>query len=219
MTPSTRSRGSGPLVLTTGLLLIVAQLVMLPFDTDDHVATTQNVVFQVGGVIYFVAFCLLLLTLIVSYRWQSHEAGRLGLVGAVVALVGTMFLGGDLWFETFAVPWIADSVPEAFDTEPTMLLALGAVSSYLLFSLGWMLFGVASLRAKVFPRAISAAIVVGGLAGWSALLSPFGIPLGLALASLGVWMTLAARNDLLRPVTERGEGHGLEVHGQEGSGR
>ena len=203
MTPSTRSRGNGPFVLTTGLLLIVAQLVMLPFDTDDHVATTQSVVFQIGGIVYFVAFCLLLFSLIVSYRWQSREAGRLGLVGAVCALVGTMFLGGDLWFETFAVPWIADSVPEAFSTEPTMLLALGAVSSYLLFSLGWMLFGIASFRARVFPRAISTAIVVGGLAGWSALLSPFGIPLGLALASLGVWMILATRNDPLGPLTER----------------
>jgi hypothetical protein len=174
---------------------------MLPFDTDDHVATTQSVVFQVGGVVYFVAFCLLLLSLIASYRWQSGEAGRLGLVGAVAALVGTMFLGGDLWFETFAVPWIADRVPEAFSAEPTMLLALGAVSSYLFFSLGWMLFGIASFRARVFPRAISAGIVIGGLAGWSALLSPFGIPLGVALASLGAWMTRAVRHDSLGPTT------------------
>jgi hypothetical protein len=112
-----------------------------------------------------------------------------------------MFLGGDLWFETFAVPWIADRVPEAFNAEPTMLLALGAVSSYLLFSLGWMLFGIASFRARVFPRAISAGIVIGGLAGWSALLSPFGIPLGVALASLGAWMTRAVRIDSIGPTT------------------
>ena len=192
MTRSARSPGSGPLVLTTGLLLILAQVVMWPFDTEDHVATTQSVVFQLGGVVYFVAFCLLLLSLIASYRWEADEAGRLGVVAAVVAAVGTMALGGDLWFETFAVPWIADRAPAAFDTEPTTLLALGAISSYLLFSLGWILFGIASLRARVFPRAISAAIVVGGLAGWSALLSPFGIPLGLAMASLGVWMMRTA---------------------------
>jgi hypothetical protein len=188
MTSSVRSPRSGPLVLTTGLLLVVAQLVMWPFDTEDHVATTQSVVFQLGGVVYFVGFCLLLLSLIASYRWEADEAGRLGVVATVVAVVGTMALGGDLWFETFAVPWIADRTPAAFDTEPTTMLALGAISSYLLFSLGWILFGVASLRARVFPRAISAAIVIGGLAGWWALLSPFGIPLGLAMASLGVWM-------------------------------
>ena len=191
MTPSVRSPGSGPLVLTTGLLLVVAQVVMWPFDTQDHVATTQSVVFQLAGLVYFVAFCLLLLSLVASYRWEASEAGRFGLVAAAAAAVGTMALGGDLWFETFAVPWIADRAPAAFDTEPTPLLALGAISSYLLFSLGWILFGIASLRARVFPRAISAAIVIGGVAGWAALLAPFGIPLGLAMASLGVWMMRA----------------------------
>lgn len=188
MTQSTRSRLAGSLALTTGALMVIAQLVMWPFDTNDHVATTQNVVFQLAGVLYFISFCLLLLSAITSYRWEAREAGRLGVVGVTVALIGTMALGGDLWFETFAVPWLADTVPMAFDTQPTALLAIGAISSYLLFSLGWMLFGLASLRARVFPRPISAALVIGGLAGWSALLSPFGIPLGLAMGSLGVWM-------------------------------
>lgn len=193
MTQSTRSRLAGSLALTTGVLMVIAQLVMWPFDTDDHVATTQNVVFQLAGVLYFISFCLLLLSAITSYRWEAREAGRLGVVGVTVALIGTMALGGDLWFETFAVPWLADTVPMAFDTQPTALLAIGAISSYLLFSLGWMLFGVASLRARVFPRPISAALVVGGVAGWSALLSPFGIPLGLAVGSLGAWMLRTRR--------------------------
>ena len=133
MTQSTRSRLAGSLALTTGVLMVIAQLVMWPFDTDDHVATTQNVVFQLAGVLYFISFCLLLLSAITSYRWEAREAGRLGVVGVTVALIGTMALGGDLWFETFAVPWLADTVPMAFDTQPTALLAIGAISSYLLF--------------------------------------------------------------------------------------
>lgn len=161
---------------------------MWPFDTADHVATTRNVVFQLGGVLHFMSFCLLLISLVASHQWQVREAGRRGVIAVTVAIVGTLALGGDLWFETFAVPWLADAAPMAFDTKPTFLLAIGAVSSYLLFSLGWVLFGIASLRARVFPRVIAGAIVIGGVAGWSALLSPYGIPLGLALVALGVWM-------------------------------
>jgi hypothetical protein len=70
----------------------------------------------------------------------------------------------------------------------------GAVAGYVLFTLGWVLFGLASLRARVYPAAICIAIVVGGLLGFNAS-PPFGIPFGLAIAWLGGWMlrTQAAR--------------------------
>jgi hypothetical protein len=55
-----------------------------------------------------------------------------------------MLLGGDLWFETFAVPWLADEAPASFDTDPTTLLAIGAIASYLSFAAGWLLTGIAS---------------------------------------------------------------------------
>ena len=89
--------------------------------------------FQTGNVVYLVAFCLLMLTVIGAYGWGLHKApGRLGLIAVVVAIVGTMLLGGDLWFETFAVSWIADGAPDLLEAEdPSTLLAIGAISSYL----------------------------------------------------------------------------------------
>ena len=90
-----------------------------------------------------------------------------------------MMLGGDLWFESFAVPWLAEGpLPEVLSSDPSLLFALGALSSYWLFAIGWVAFGVASLRARVFPVWISVFIVVGGIAGYQALLAPWGIPLG-----------------------------------------
>lgn len=76
--------------------------------------------------------------------------------------------------------------PQVLTSEPSTLLALGAISSYVLFAAGWTLFGIASLRARVFPVAISGLIVIGGVAGYSALLAPGGIPLGVALTALGL---------------------------------
>jgi len=174
--------------------MVGAQLVMLPFDPKDHVATTTAVAFQLGGVAYFLGFVALILFLVASHEWLEAAAGRLGVAATVVAVIGTMALGGDLWFETFAVPWLADEAPNAFATTPTVLLGLGALTSYWLFAVGWVLYGVATLRARV-PMAISVAIAVGGLLGYQALLSPWAVPLGLAVGALGIWTirTRAAR--------------------------
>jgi hypothetical protein len=185
------SRIAGPTALAAGILMVVAELVMWPFDPSQHVATTTDPVFQIGGVVYLAGFCLLLVALPAAYAWQAHAAGSLGVVGVVAAIVGTFLLGGDLWFETFAVPWLADRAPQSLDTTPTTLLALGALTSYATFALGWALFGLASLRARVFPAPVCVAIIVGGLVGYNALLAPFGALLGLAMASLGAWMIRA----------------------------
>ena len=60
-----------------------------------------------------------------------------------------------------------------------------------LFAVGWVLFGLASLRARVFPVLISIAIIVGGLVGFLAAAPPYGVALGLALVGLGAWLMRA----------------------------
>jgi hypothetical protein len=191
--------------MSAGVLMVGAQLVMLPFDPDDHVATTTALAFQIGGVAYLLGFVALMLFVVASHEWLEAEAGRLDAAATITAVVGTMALGGDLWFETFAVPWLADEAPSALDTDPTILLALGAVASYLLFAIGWVLYGIASLRAPV-PVVISVAIVIGGALGFRALLSPWGVPLGLAVGALGVWFIRRRR----RPMTGRPRHTGAE---------
>ena len=162
MSHSSLARLAGPLAVSAGALMVGAQLVMLPFDPMDHVATSTSRVFQLGGVFYLAGFIALLLFAVASHGWHEARSGRLGVVATIAAVVGTMALGGDLWFETFAVPWLADEAPNKFETDPTIVLALGAIGSYLLFAIGWILYGVASFRARVFPATISVAIVIGG---------------------------------------------------------
>jgi hypothetical protein len=185
------ARIAGPTALAAGVLLVVAEALMWPFDQQAHVATSTDPVYQVAGAVYFLGFWLLLVALVASYSWQARAAGRLGVVALCTALLGTLALGGDQWFEAFAVPWIADRVPQAFDSTPTTVLGLGAISSYFAFAFGWALYGLASLRARVFPVVICCALVVGGVLGWRALVPPWGVALGLAVAWLGIWMMRA----------------------------
>ena len=188
-------RLAGPMAVFAGLAILVAQLVMLPFDPKDHEATSQSVQFQIGGVLYLIAFCALVLVPFGAYCWQAHRSGSFGVFATCAAVIGTVLLGGDLWFETFAVPWIADTSPKLLDSDPTFLIAAGAITSYLAFAVGWVLFGIAASRARVFPRWISVAVIVGGVIGFRALLAPTGMPIGFAVAALGIWMMRTMRSE------------------------
>ena len=45
-----------------------------------------------------------------------------GRAAFVVALVGVVEFGGNMWFDGFAAPWIAEVAPAAFAAERTAVL-------------------------------------------------------------------------------------------------
>ncbi len=194
--PTLLARIVGPLAIAAGTLFTVTQFVLIAMvtsidRTDPHWLEVYyaNPGALANNIAQFVAFCLLALALLAAYARQAHRAGALGLISVGVALVGTICIAGDAWYEAFAAPWIVDVGPEVFLNAPSGMLPIGAGVSFVLFALGWTLFGIASLRAHVFPVALSIAIVVGGIAGFQALAAPpLGAILGLAIAWLGVWM-------------------------------
>jgi hypothetical protein len=184
-------RHAGWLSIAAGMLFLIAQTVMWTFDQSMNLQTAQNPVFIGAKIALLAGFIVLMFALIAVHGLQAQRADRLGVAAFAVAIVGTMMLAGDLWFESFAVPWLAAGpAPESLTAEPSMTFALGAISSYALFAAGWTLFGIASVRARVFPLAISIAVILGGIAGWWALLAPGGIPLGVAFTMLGIWILL-----------------------------
>ena len=184
---------AGPAAITAGVATVVGQLLWLPYDPKDHVPTAQNTVFQAGNLIYLVGFVALAIATVALHARQAHRTTRGGDLAAVAAVVGTFLLGGDLWFETFAIPWLADgTAPQVLDGDPSTYLALGAITSYLAFAIGWLSFGIATFRARVFPRAFGIALAISGVLAFNALLAPFGIPLGFTMAALGAWIL---RND------------------------
>jgi hypothetical protein len=96
-------------------------------------------------------------------------------------------MAGNQWFDGFVVPWLADEASNAFTAPKTGTLIIAALSSYLLLPIGWVLFAIASFRARVYPRILCIALMIGGIFGYAAGRAPFGIPLGIAVAALGVW--------------------------------
>ena len=190
MSESALSRHAGPIVLVVGAYLVVTHVVLkfVVMNFSDLAVMEADPIFRVVNLAYAAAFSGLAIAAFAAYDKQAREAGMLGLVALCAAIVGTVNLGANMWFEGFAVPWLADVVPQVLTVEKTLFWQVGYYSSYLLFAIGWVLFGLASLRAGVFPRLISLAIVAGGIIGFLAAQPPYGVALGLALLSLGIWM-------------------------------
>jgi hypothetical protein len=178
---------AGPIAAGAGGLFALAHVGMFVLgDRGDLVAMMQDPPFLVFNAAYAIAFPALLIALTALYWRQAPEAGALGVIAFCTAATGTLALGGDMWFEGFAVPWLARVAPVAFDADRTGLLGAAWLVSVVLFSLGWALFGLASLRGRVLPRASSIGVAVGGVLAFQAAMPPWGVGLGLAVAVTGV---------------------------------
>jgi uncharacterized membrane protein (DUF485 family) len=145
----------------------------------------------------------LLIALTGLYARQATAAGRLGLVGYLVAALGTLLLAGDWWYETFVTPLIVAQAPELLNTAPGGSILIGAAATFGSFALGWVLFGIASYRAGVFPRGATILMVLGGITGILALAAPFQIPLALAVGWMG-WSLLRRGVPAVAPSTAAG---------------
>jgi hypothetical protein len=186
MADSALARHAGPITLAAGAALALLDLGRWVLERpDDRVGMMADPLFRVANGAYFVAFIGLAIALVALHERLAPRYGRYGLIAFLAALVGTMTQGGNMWFDGFAAPWLAEVAPQVFDAEKTITLVVGAIAAYLTFALGWVLFGIALLRARVLPVAVPLGVVVGGVLGFRSGLPPFGIPLGLAVAAVG----------------------------------
>ena len=194
MLESPLSRYAGAIALVAGILVIASRVVLMttPAHIDALKVFVLSGTFAINSIVSITAYALLALALVAIYEREARPASTLGVVGLAAAMIGTVFMAGDWWFEAFAVPRLAEIAPDVMDTWIGGRLFVGGVSSFVLFGLGWALFGIASLRARVMPGRIAAAILAGGLLSGVPIGVAYltgGVILGLAVAWAGVWMT------------------------------
>jgi hypothetical protein len=99
-----------------------------------------------------------------------------------------MSLGADMWFEAFCSRWLVAATPEVLTIEKAPICRSDSWSSLILFVLGWILFGPEVCAPAPCWQRLSVARVLGGASCLFAAQPPFGVPLGLAVAALGVWL-------------------------------
>lgn len=174
---------------------------------EAYVETATTTASMLFGGARLLGGLLLVFGLIALYAYQLEAVGRLGLVGFVVSMIGTVLLTAVAWLGAFVDPALASEVPDFYtaarggEVGGTVgaLLGIGVLVPVLIQAVGWTIFGIATYRARVFPRWAAVALVVGALL----LFVPVqGVPVvfQLAVASLG-FLLLSGRVD--SPTGER----------------
>jgi hypothetical protein len=189
----------GALIRQSGLLAVGAgaYMVVLPFvHPSDHVGV-RSAAWVPVHLLYFAALALMLLVLVGIFARQLQRAGWLGVAGFLVAFFGTamMLLEGreHLFSPDFGVG--------------TPLGLWELILASLIFSVGYVLLGVAIARSGVLPRGAGILLAVGGpIVAFS---PPIGIlavlVLGHALFGSGlIWLGYALWADTgLEPIPQQ----------------
>jgi hypothetical protein len=180
---NTAIRLSG-LLLIVGAALVGAAIVLATLRPVTNIAFSPQVSY-----LFLLGALLLLVSLPGMYARQANQAGWLGLVGYVLLQAGTvlfaMLATPGLWYPSIKAPY-----PESVSGG---LLGIAII-------LGLLLTGIATLRARVFPRWASI-LLLGATALFffsffiAEMLPPIpylgailGILLALALAWIGIVM-------------------------------
>jgi hypothetical protein len=175
----------GPVSVLAAALIIVSQGLHLALGLAMGPQPADTALHSIRYVLALIAMFALLVALTGLYLHQANQAGTLGLVGYLVAALGTVLVAGDWWFESFIMPQIAAVAPQVVTGAVTGSMMVGAVATFGLFSAGWTLFGIATYRARIYPRAAAILLIVGGVVGILALSTPYQVPLAVAIGWMG----------------------------------
>lgn len=171
----------GGLAAVVGAVLLLTADIIDAYNIDAYATAELNREFLTTGTHAFqsalrlIAFGLLLpLGLVGLYARQAEAAGPLGLLGFVVAFAGTVLVSGFVWVDTFVAPELATSAPRLIEAGPPP----GRSLSFLVFGIGWALFGIASLVGRVYPSTAAILLILGAIIGTVVSLTFLPVPLG-----------------------------------------
>ncbi len=177
-------RLAGLATVVGGVLFLVGDLLSLVTESENLSESATTAPHAVTWLLLLLGAALVLIGLPGLYVRQSETAGILGLAGFVAAFLGTALVLGAIWGQLFVAPFVAVQAPSVLDAEPTGALALGFTLTFALLTVGWLLFGIAALRARVYPRIAVIVLMVGAVLNY--LPVPLsGVVLDVAIAWLG----------------------------------
>ena len=161
MSTSNLIRWAGLAAILAGVLLVVADLLNLAIGFEDEPLreTATTGIYALQSLANLLAAVLLLIGLVGLYTRQSEAAGPLGLAGFLVAFLGTALVTGLLWASLFIVPALAVEAPAFLDEGPPP----GFFLSLITFGVGWLLFGIGTLLARVYPRIPVILLMIGAV--------------------------------------------------------
>lgn len=153
-------RWSGMAGIFSGVLIALSIMVH-PSQETPITILQQEPRLLIGHWLIAFSLAFLLLGLPGIYVAQSERAGRLGLISFLMVSFGAVFFAISSNYG-FIAPVLAAHAPDMLDAinlyPPEIALNILLTVGFLL---GFILFGIANLRAGVFPRFAGVAFIVG----------------------------------------------------------
>jgi hypothetical protein len=147
-----------------GAALVISFLLewlVVPYDNLGVAGADLTTSYLVASSLRLLSAVLFLWALLALYNRQSIAAGAFGLWAFIVAFFGTALLVGNAWAEVFVWPTLARVAPNvATGQVAAPYLTTGITLSVPLFGIGIVLFGLATLKAGVYPRWAAGLLIV-----------------------------------------------------------
>ncbi len=147
----TVERWSGPLLLLGGGMIVVASIIHPQGTTSQFV---QQSLWVPAHIFEFAGWMTILLGLVGWYSRFSASLGRLGTLGFLLFFFAGATGGAyALWSDALLGPYMAANSPSLYDGLSTNN---GYIATFLIvaftFVVGYLVFSVAVVRARVLPR-------------------------------------------------------------------
>jgi hypothetical protein len=166
MTDTQLQRFSGAALIAGGLASALFWVLAAKLGTFAGDAVVRDPLWVPSQLLHVFGALLVLVGLPALFAVHRHHAGALGLVGGVLAFVGTALFAADGIIALSVFPTLAKAGPEilsptgAMNSGP-MLATFIAISAINL--IGWVLFAAGLLRARALPRLTVSLLMLGGI--------------------------------------------------------
>ena len=167
MTTSRLQVWGGVLTAIVGAFLIlfgILPIIMLP-TSEPLLQWVLDADWSVLNGLALIMTVLTPLALISLYAKQVEESGWLGFIGFVMAFVGSVLFSSVQFDEALLWRIFAEEAPALLDLAGPMFKNPAFSTIYLamgiLYILGFVLFGLATLRGGVFPRVAAILLIIG----------------------------------------------------------
>ena len=160
MSPSALIRASGLATVVGGTLFALFPLLHPEHDAAGYTSAMwvpAHMAPNVGAI-------LVLFGLVGLLARQLERAGMFGVIAFVVAFVGTASFVMGAMIEAFIIPFMELQTPGTEEGPPPPGVGEAFMVITTLFSLGYLLLGLATYRARVLPRSVGGLLIVGTLA-------------------------------------------------------
>ena len=173
MSSSKLVRLCGLAIVVSGVLYVITSLTDIFLDL---IPEAPPAAFYLEGAIGMFAAPLEVLGLVGLYARRPQALGTFGLIAFLVTFFGAALAAGAAWYVAFGRPSLAllnVQLLQVLEIDRPGPYAFAEALTFLLYYLGWVLFGVAVLQGRLYPRlAVILLIVVALLSGaWNVLLN------------------------------------------------